>query len=112
MTSPTLVRHVSIMLIASALLWLLPDKIHETLLNQQIHHSLKKSDQIARARIERAYGKFPMRFETNQGQAGAQVKFTARGAGYALFLTGDEAVLQLKSAGLRMKLAGSNRSSR
>lgn len=40
----------------------------------------------------------PLSFEPNVGQAGAtstMVKFLSRGAGYTLFLTGDEAVLAL-----------------
>lgn len=42
------------------------------------------------------YPQLPMRFERNQGQVNAQVKFLARGRGYTLFLTSDEAVLELK----------------
>lgn len=37
----------------------------------------------------------PLFFEPNQGQTAPQVKFVARGAGYGLFLTSDEAVLRL-----------------
>lgn len=37
----------------------------------------------------------PLFFEPNQGQTDPQVKFLARGAGYGLFLTSDEAVLEL-----------------
>jgi len=89
-------------------------------------------DRTTRAHIEQAYGKLPMRFEANEGQTDARVKFIARGAGYSVFLTGDEAVMQLhkqelksegtaeqraaetpvESVALRMKLAGSNSSSR
>jgi Beta-propeller repeat/Domain of unknown function DUF11 len=38
----------------------------------------------------------PLFFEPNQGQTAPQVKFLAHGAGYGLFLTADEAVLQLQ----------------
>jgi hypothetical protein len=38
----------------------------------------------------------PFFFEPNQGQTAPQVKFLARGSGYGLFLTADEAVLQLQ----------------
>ncbi len=41
------------------------------------------------------YGRLPLSFESNQGQADPQVKFLSRGLGYELFLTGDEAVLAL-----------------
>src|SRR5262245_3106556 len=37
----------------------------------------------------------PLAFEANRGQAPAEVKFLARGAGYTVFLTPSEAVLTL-----------------
>jgi Beta-propeller repeat len=40
----------------------------------------------------------PLFFEPNQGQTAPQVKFVARGAGYGLFLTADEAVLKLQQS--------------
>ena len=40
----------------------------------------------------------PLFFEPNQGQTDPRVKFLARGSGYGLFLTGDEAVLELRSS--------------
>jgi hypothetical protein len=64
----------------------------------------------------------PMFFEPNQGQTDPQVKFLARGSGYGLFLTADEAVLKLhRSASssqsqsnsvIRMRLDGANSSAR
>ncbi|HEV2176860.1 MAG TPA: SBBP repeat-containing protein [Terriglobia bacterium] len=42
-----------------------------------------------------------MSFEPNQGQTASPVKFLSRGKGYALFLTGDEAVLELQKSGGR-----------
>ncbi len=70
----------------------------------------------------------PMFFEPNQGQTDPRVKFLARGAGYGLFLTGDEAVLELHAAPssqlsavssqlasnavIRMKLDGASSSAR
>ncbi|HET7840380.1 MAG TPA: SBBP repeat-containing protein, partial [Terriglobia bacterium] len=47
-------------------------------------------------RLVKAYGKLPLSFEANQGQTDPRVKFLSRGAGYAFFLTGDEAVLALE----------------
>ena len=38
----------------------------------------------------------PLFFEPNQGQTASPVKFLAHGAGYGLFLTADEAVLELR----------------
>jgi len=47
-----------------------------------------------------AYAHNPLSFEPNMGQTAAQVQFLARGQGYALYLTPDEAVLSLqKSSG-------------
>jgi hypothetical protein len=43
-----------------------------------------------------AYGRLPLSFEANQGQADSQVKFLSHGSGYSLFLTGSESVLVLK----------------
>ena len=53
----------------------------------------------------------PMFFEPNQGQTDPRVKFLARGAGYGLFLTGDEAVLELhRAASIQHSAPGSQRS--
>ncbi|HEV8483893.1 MAG TPA: SBBP repeat-containing protein, partial [Blastocatellia bacterium] len=49
------------------------------------------------ANVSARYGKLPLSFEVNRGQTDDQVKFVARGAGYALFLTSTEAVLQLRN---------------
>jgi uncharacterized repeat protein (TIGR01451 family) len=40
-----------------------------------------------------------MSFEENQGQTDKRVRFVSRGAGYALFLTGDGAIMKLQNAG-------------
>ena len=75
--------------------------------------------------LVKAYGKLPMRFEANQGQTDANVKFLARGASYRLFLTGNESVIALRkpqtigsspasgadgfaSTSLRLRLLGAN----
>ncbi|HKV11618.1 MAG TPA: SBBP repeat-containing protein [Thermoanaerobaculia bacterium] len=42
-------------------------------------------------------GRAPLSFEPNVGQSDPEVRFLARGSGYALFLTRDEAVLALAS---------------
>jgi hypothetical protein len=47
-----------------------------------------------------SFGSVPLSFEQNEGQSDSRVKFLARGAGYTVFLTSEEAVLALKrSAG-------------
>src|SRR5216684_8850553 len=58
-----------------------------------IHSS--QADQKAQAKILDGYGKLPLSFEANHGQADERVKFLSRTGGYTLFLTGDEAVLAL-----------------
>ncbi|HEX8352382.1 MAG TPA: SBBP repeat-containing protein [Pyrinomonadaceae bacterium] len=51
------------------------------------------------------YGRIPLSFEANRGQAESSVDFLARGAGYALFLRPAEAVLVLspRSDGAKAK---------
>ncbi len=53
------------------------------------------ADAQTKAVATEALGKLPLRFETNVGQVDPQVRFTAKGAGYDLFLTGDKAVMSL-----------------
>jgi len=73
----------------------------------------------SRARWVSLYASFPLRFELNEGQTDGQVKYLARGAGYTLFLTSNEAVLALRSPAppgkpdaaspvVRLKLLGAN----
>jgi hypothetical protein len=57
--------------------------------------SSSEVDAKFQARIAEGYGKLPLSFEANHGQANARVKFLARTSGYTLFLTEDEAVLSL-----------------
>ncbi len=65
------------------------------------------------------YGKLPLSFDANQGQADGQVKFLSRGSGYGFYLTSRGALLalqspksqgggQAKSTVLRMGLIGGN----
>lgn len=49
-----------------------------------------------RPRAIEGYGKLPLSFEANQGQTDPRVRFLARGQGYMLFLTTQEAVLALQ----------------
>ena len=66
-----------------------------------------------------AWGKLPLSFEANVGQAEGGVDFLARGSGYTLFLKSAEAVLALRQAAparperpsgavLRMQLSGAD----
>src|SRR5436309_15894152 len=54
------------------------------------------SPEAVRPRAVQNYGKLPLCFEANRGQTDAQVRFLARGQGYTLFLTSQEAVLSLR----------------
>ena len=50
----------------------------------------------AEPRLMANYGKLPLSFELNEGQADAGVKFLSRGRGLTLFLTSSEATLELQ----------------
>jgi len=58
------------------------------------------------------FGKLPLSFEANHGQAEARVKYLSRGRGMTLFLTSSEAVLKLQESGVRSQesAGGSGRS--
>src|SRR5690349_8575683 len=58
---------------------------------------LHQPRQVGQVGLLENYGKLPLSFEANRGQTDPSVKFPSRGSGYTLFLTGDEAVLSLKS---------------
>lgn len=55
------------------------------------------------------YGVLPMSFEPNVGQTDSQVKFLARGNGYALHLTGREAILSVTAGPRRDSRPSSSR---
>lgn len=67
-----------------------------------------------KAKLAESYGKVPLSFEPNRGQADGRVQFLSRGPGYGIFLTPSEAVLSFnkeKADGesvLEMKLVGAN----
>jgi len=56
----------------------------------------------------KAYGNLPMNFAQNLGQTDSSVKFLSSGAGYALFLTPQEAVLSLRHFGPAQNAAARN----
>src|SRR5215218_11390390 len=51
-----------------------------------------------------AFGRLPLSFEVNHGQADARVKFLARGQGYGIFLTDNEAAFSFGGSTLHMRL--------
>jgi hypothetical protein len=75
------------------------------------------------ARVVENYGRLPLSFEANSGQADGQVRFLSRGEGYSVFLTASGAVLsfhglnsptpgtpaaQMRTGVVRMALRGAN----
>lgn len=54
--------------------------------------------QASETRLIKSYGKLPLSFEPNRGQADSRVKFLSRHGGYSLYLTATEAVLGLSKA--------------
>src|SRR5215813_3472528 len=58
----------------------------------------ERDDAAAKDRVMRQYGRLPMNFEVNQGQANDSVRFLSRGHGYQVFLTDNEAALVLQSS--------------
>ena len=63
-------------------------------------HETGESAPNRHVKVAGAYGKLPLSFEANAGQAHRRVRFIARGVGYGLFLTSDETVLALRSGTL------------
>src|SRR5947199_10747183 len=51
--------------------------------------------EATKQRLTESYGSLPLSYEANQGQTSNEVKFLSRGGGYTLFLTSNEAVLDL-----------------
>jgi hypothetical protein len=69
------------------------------------------ADTKTQARVLDSYGKLPLSFEGNHGQADGRVMFLSRTGRYTLFLTQDEAALALrgrKANTERTKFAGSD----
>jgi beta-propeller repeat-containing protein/ASPM-SPD-2-Hydin domain-containing protein len=57
-----------------------------------------------KARLIKTYGRLPVSFEANLGQASDQVKYLAKGEGFTLFLTLTEAVLAMRAPAPEMGL--------
>src|SRR5437867_854005 len=51
--------------------------------------ALEKTVQTDKAGLLKSYGKLPLTFEANQGQASPEIKFLSRGGGYSLYLTSN-----------------------
>jgi Bacterial Ig-like domain (group 3)/Beta-propeller repeat len=75
--------------------FLLPQSNPAALSNQRARVASPISSLEAQSKILDSYGKLPLSFEANHGQADGRVKFLSRTGGYTLFLTADEAVLAI-----------------
>jgi hypothetical protein len=60
------------------------------------HETPKAITKEAHPKPADEYGALPLSFEANRGQTDASVQFVSHGAGYALFLTKSEAVIELR----------------
>ncbi len=50
---------------------------------------------VAKGRVAAAYGRLPLAFEPNRGQAAAGVRYLAHGPGYGVFITADRTMVAL-----------------
>lgn len=60
---------------------------------------------LSKQKVADTYGKLPIQFEPNLGQADESVKFIARGNGYSLLLRGNESILSLQKPASNKKKA-------
>jgi photosystem II stability/assembly factor-like uncharacterized protein len=91
LSAMTLLRASLLLLLAAAALLLSTRLMRSSLASESA--SLPSP---TKAEIAGQYGKLPLSFEGNEGQADPQVKFISKGPGYELFLTATGAVLTLR----------------
>ena len=70
---------------------------------------LAATDGAEHTNLAAKFGRLPLSFEPNLGQSDPQVRFTARGNGYDLFLTPAEAVVSLVAPRKRSRRSGIER---
>ena len=75
------------------------DKGHAPRFPPAIPSAPQSTSLAQKARVTEAYGKLPLSFESNVGQADGNVNFLSRGSGYALYLTASGAEFALCGAG-------------
>ena len=86
-----------IAIIAVASLLFVPARHHAAAATGSVASQQGPVTAAARSRFQANYAALPLAFEQNQGQTDAQVKYVARGDGYILFLTANDAVFSLQS---------------
>jgi hypothetical protein len=114
-SSPVLLSFASLLLLGGLVLYsgVPASKLAVSGSNQSTLEALAAPAAANRTAARVDLGQLPMSFEPNQGQTDPHVKFLARGAGYGVFLTADQAVLTLRSNAstssvVRMQLAEAN----
>ncbi len=102
------------------LLWAMSagaDNLHLEPLNQGFNKVLQSSQSqlvqdplggAARARMQAAYGRLPLGFESNQGQADPSIRFLSRSPGAGLFFKNNEVLLQTQDLRSPVALPSSN----
>src|SRR5262245_50615747 len=76
--------------------------------------TLKLAGAATQVKVNETYGKLPLSFEINRGQADPSIKFLSRGGNYSFYLASIEATLCLgdvsadRPATMRMKLVNAN----
>ena len=73
-----------------------PGKSDQTQVNPRLNPLGAGSSSNPRSSGQAAYGQLPLAFEPNEGQFDPAVRFLARGQGYSLFLTDNQAVFALQ----------------
>lgn len=97
------------LMIVTSLMWFGVPQSASIVSNESIAvPETNKKQEALRPNVEESYGKLPLSFEPNHGQAHRKIKYVSRGAGYLLLLTADQATLSLGSEQLRMKVEGGN----
>jgi hypothetical protein len=100
---------VPLAIIAAALVVLFPGRTPKAAIMVSAGSSASLSQNLtpaAHRRIQDSYASLPLAFEQNQGQTDSQVKYLARGHGYTLFLTANDAVFSLHSRPAASKASG------
>lgn len=85
-------------IVALALLASSPASRHTAPLAATATHAPQPVTPATRGRVQANFAALPLAFEQNKGQTDTQVEYMARGNGYTLFLTANDAVFSLRSA--------------
>jgi hypothetical protein len=85
-------------IVALALLASSPASRHTAPLAAAGTHAPQPVTPATRGRVQANFAALPLAFEQNKGQTDTQVEYMARGNGYTLFLTANDAVFSLRSA--------------